>query len=61
MVGIKRGTFKEEPANPFELLLNLRTDFLNEKKLPLEPIKVCDAIDDLLISKNKIVYHSGTE
>lgn len=31
MVGIKRGTFKEEPANPFELLLNLRTDFLNEK------------------------------
>ena len=61
MVGIRENTFKEDVTNPFELLMNLRHDFLKEKKLPLEPIKVCDAIDDLLISKNKTAYHSGTE
>lgn len=47
--------------NPFELLANLRVDFLRENHLPLEPIKVSDAIDDLLLSKNNIIYHSGTK
>ena len=61
MVGIRKNILKEDTTNPFELLLNFRQDFLKEKKLPLEPIKVCDAIDDLMISKNKVAYHSGTE
>ncbi|WP_193015726.1 DNA cytosine methyltransferase [Proteus sp. FME41] len=61
MIGIKKNKINKEMNNPFELLANLRVDFLRENKLPLEPIKVSDAIDDLLLSKNNIIYHSGTK
>lgn len=61
MVGIKKNILNKEINYPFELLSDLRADFLKEKELPLEPVKVSDAIDDLLISKNKIAHHSGTE
>ncbi len=60
MVGIKKSLLKGNVINPFDILSNLRMDFLIKNKLPLESIKVSDAIDDLLISKNDVVFHSGT-
>lgn len=61
MIGIRKNSINEGVVEPFELLSNLRLDFLKEKNLPIKPIKVSDAIDDLMISKNNIIHHSGTE
>ncbi|HEP0315072.1 TPA: DNA cytosine methyltransferase [Enterobacter bugandensis] len=59
MIGIKQKLLKETLVNPFEILKNCREDFLISKGLPLEPISVHDAINDLTIGFNGTKYHSG--
>lgn len=62
MVGIRKDIINNDvlALNPFNTLLDLRNDFLISKQLPLHPISVSDAIDDLLISNNNLVHHSGS-
>ncbi|MCE9785533.1 DNA cytosine methyltransferase [Shewanella algae] len=61
MIGIKKELVVPHLINPFEVLSQSRTEFLNKKKLPLRPVKVSDAIGDLLVEKNGLTYHSGSE
>lgn len=61
MIGIHTKYLNNFLGNPFEILSDMRLDFLNEKKLPFEKIKVSDAIDDLLVSRNGLKHHSGTK
>ena len=60
MIGIRSDIYRQE-SDPFEVLESLRTDFLINKKLPQSPINVQSAISDLETSKNKLIYHSGSE
>lgn len=60
MIGIKNDLIKNFSINPFDILKKLRVDYLNFKGLPLEPISVKDAIDDLLVLNNGTKYHSGS-
>ena len=61
MIGIKKELLGQEFINPFETIIQNRKEFLNQKKLPLRPVKVSDAIGDLLVETNGLTYHSGTE
>jgi len=61
MIGIRNDIVPDEFRNPFETLIESRYDFLNNKKLPITYVNVRDAIDDLLISNNKLSHHSGSE
>ncbi|GAC06461.1 DNA cytosine methyltransferase [Paraglaciecola chathamensis] len=60
MVGIRKDLVTKV-VNPFELLESLRSDFLGNKKLPLKPVSVKQAIGDLETSKSELIYHSGSE
>ncbi|CAH6804280.1 Cytosine-specific methyltransferase [Vibrio chagasii] len=61
MIGVKTDLVTEAFENPFKVLTENRREFLIKKKLPLKPVKVKDAIGDLLISKNSLRHHSGSE
>ncbi|HGS5164607.1 DNA cytosine methyltransferase [Vibrio harveyi] len=61
MIGIRKELLNQGFINPFETLFQGRKDFLNKKKLPLHPVKVSDAIGDLLVETNGLTYHSGSE
>lgn len=60
MVGIRNDLLTDE-NNPFDLLENLRNNFLEDKKLPVKPVSVKQAISDLEILKSELIYHSGSE
>lgn len=60
MIGIRSDLFHPN-LNPFEVLNKLRLNFLKQKKLPLTPITVKDAISDLEVSKSTLLHHSGSE
>ncbi|MFO6423922.1 DNA cytosine methyltransferase [Motilimonas sp. KMU-193] len=61
MIGVKNDLIGQNFENPFEVISNIRRDFLNTKKLPLRPVKVSDAIGDLLVETNGLIHHSGSE
>lgn len=61
MIGIREDCVKGFLGNPLEEMILLREDFLKRKGLPLEKIKVSDAIGDLLVKENGVTYHSGNE
>ncbi len=61
MIGIKNELVGQDFQNPFETIKKNRRDFLISKKLPLRQVKVKDAIGDLLVKTNGLIYHSGTE
>ncbi|WP_099609551.1 DNA cytosine methyltransferase [Vibrio coralliilyticus] len=61
MIGVKKDLIDQNFENPFEVISNSRRDFLNRKKLPLRPVKVSDAIGDLLVKTNGLIYHSGSD
>jgi DNA (cytosine-5)-methyltransferase 1 len=58
MIGI-RADISQQKSDPFEILETLRSDFLENKKLPRTPVNVQSAIGDLEISKSQLIYHSG--
>ena len=60
MIGIKQNLLKETLLNPFEILKKSRVQFLASKDLPLSPISVREAINDLMIAENGTEYHSGS-
>ena len=60
MIGIRSDLFHNN-INPFEILANLRLDFLNSKSLPTKPVSVKSAIGDLEVSKFELIYHSGND
>lgn len=60
MVGIRKDLVKNT-ISPFELLDSLRNDFLTNKKLPLQPVSVKQAIGDLEVTKSELIYHSGNK
>lgn len=61
MIGVKDELAGEDFVNPFEVISNSRRDFLKSKKLPLRPVKVSDAIGDLLVTTNNLIHHSGSD
>ncbi|TAA45985.1 DNA cytosine methyltransferase [Corallincola spongiicola] len=61
MIGVKDDLIGQNFENPFEVISHSRRDFLNTKKLPLRPVKVSDAIGDLLVETNGLIHHSGSE
>lgn len=61
MIGIKKECLNNYEFNPFETLYSLRENFLTEKGLTNSKVTVKQAIDDLLISRNEIEHHSGSE
>ncbi|MDE1337300.1 DNA cytosine methyltransferase [Vibrio aestuarianus subsp. cardii] len=60
MIGIKKELVSKNFKHPFEVLAQSKREFLINKKLPLRPVKVSDAIGDLLVSENGITHHSGS-
>lgn len=61
MIGVKNEFITDDFVNPFETLADSRRNFLTNKKLPMKEVKVSDAIGDLLITQNDLIYHSGDE
>ncbi|EIT7137980.1 DNA cytosine methyltransferase [Vibrio parahaemolyticus] len=61
MIGVKEHLIDQKFENPFEVIARGRREFLNSKKLPLRPVKVSDAIGDLLVQTNGLTHHSGSE
>lgn len=61
MIGVKYDLIDQKFENPFEFLPHSRRDFLIRKKLPLKPVKVSDAIGDLLVETNGLIHHSGSD
>jgi DNA (cytosine-5)-methyltransferase 1 len=63
MIGVRSDLIKGKSTSPFEILSDLRLDFLKEKGLPKRLITVKDAISDLELSQTdaKLVYHSGSQ
>ncbi|MFV8404158.1 DNA cytosine methyltransferase [Vibrio harveyi] len=61
MIGVKDDLIDQNFENPFKVISHSRRDFLNKKKLPLRPVKVSDAIGDLLVEANGLIHHSGSE
>ncbi len=61
MVGVKKNPMNNNLINPFDTLSELRMVFLKKKNLPMEHVKVSDAIGDLLVSNNEVIHHSGSE
>jgi len=59
MIGIRNDILKVD-ANPFQVLENIRPDFLNSKGFSEKPISVKEAISDFEIARNSLVYHSGS-
>jgi len=63
MIGVQK-ELCQEGLDPFEQLESLRSEFLNNKGLPLnQVVTVKDAISDLEISRRgaKLIAHSGSE
>jgi DNA (cytosine-5)-methyltransferase 1 len=62
MIGIRKGVVVKDKQNPFDILGGVREKFLLDKGLPIRPITVREAINDLETSKSssKLVYHSGS-
>ncbi|MFW9686746.1 DNA cytosine methyltransferase [Vibrio parahaemolyticus] len=61
MIGIKKELVDTNFKDPFEIISESRREFLINKKLPLRHVKVKDAIGDLLVNKNGVVHHSGSQ
>lgn len=61
MIGVKKELIDGALLNPFELISENRRDFLIRKNLPLRPVKVSDAIGDLKVEQNGVIYHSGSD
>ncbi|MGD8111293.1 DNA cytosine methyltransferase [Vibrio sp. TRT 17S01] len=61
MIGVKKNLIDHDFENPFEILIHNRSEFLKSKKLPLQPVKVSDAIGDLLVQTNGLIHHSGSD
>lgn len=60
MIGIQKGLIGSDFQNPFEIIKEGKRDFLKYKQLPFKPVKVSDAIGDLLVETNGVTYHSGS-
>lgn len=60
MLGIRRDML-EEGIQPFDILNEIRPDFLKKKGLPKRLITVKDAIGDLEIRSQGLLHHSGSE
>lgn len=62
MIGI-RNDILSSSGNPFNILEDIRQSFLESKNLPLRPITVREAINDLETTKSDSIlsYHSGSE
>jgi DNA (cytosine-5)-methyltransferase 1 len=60
MVGV-RDDVLQEGVNPFELLKELRPDFLKKKGLSETPVTVKEAIGDFELKRNKLIFHSGLQ
>lgn len=60
MIGIRRDVLQTE-INPFEILEEIRPDFIKNKGLPKKPVTVAQAINDLEHGTGKLIYHSGSE
>ena len=58
MIGIRRDIHLDS-IEPFEMLNELKTEFLRKKGLSQTPVSVKTAIGDLETGKNKLAYHSG--
>ena len=61
MIGVRKELIGQDFVSPFEVISHTRRDFLKNKKLPLRPVKVSDAIGDLLIEANGLIHHSGSK
>ena len=61
MIGVQKDLIGHEFQNPFTLIRESKEEFLKIKKLPFEPVKVSDAIGDLLVGSNGVTYHSGSD
>ncbi|WP_233963509.1 DNA cytosine methyltransferase [Pectobacterium versatile] len=61
MIGMKKELVEKGLPSPFEIIKEIRRDFLIHKKLPLRNVTVEDAIGDLLIETNGLIHHSGSE
>ncbi|WP_425666331.1 DNA cytosine methyltransferase [Vibrio tubiashii] len=59
MIGVKKHLVTTTFKNPFDVIKANKRSFLTKKKLPLRHVKVSDAIGDLLVENNGVVYHSG--
>lgn len=59
MIGIKEKLIIDKKIEPFEMLKTMRKEFLEYKQLPLRHISVGEAIGDLTVESNGVVYHSG--
>ena len=60
MLGVRSDVIQAK-GNPFELLEEMRPQFLKAKGLPEKPVTVKQAINDLEQSNAKIIYHSGSQ
>lgn len=60
MIGVRNRSLNSITTCPFELLADLRDDFLRKKNLPNRPITVMEAIKDLEITRRgvKLIHHS---
>jgi DNA (cytosine-5)-methyltransferase 1 len=59
MVGIRKDVL-DPNIDPFTSLSLLKKDFLKNKKLPLTPVSVKDALSDLEFTGSNLIYHSGS-
>lgn len=62
MVGIRNDLVKEDMISPFEMLEEMRVEFLAVKGLPQRKITVKDAISDLEVGdgRRNLIHHSGS-
>lgn len=60
MIGIRRDILQAE-TNPFDILEEIRPQFIKDKGLPDKPVTVKQAIKDLEHTSAKLVYHSGSK
>jgi len=60
MIGIRKDILQTD-ANPFDILEEIRPQFIKDKGLPNKPVTVKQAIQDLEHTSANLVYHSGSE
>ena len=60
MIGIRKDILQTE-ANPFDVLEEIRPQFIKDKGLPNKPVTVKQAIQDLEHTSANLIYHSGSE
>ena len=60
MIGIRNDVLQKE-INPFDILNNLRPEFINSKGLSDQPVSVKEAIGDMEMTSSKLIHHSGSE